>query len=297
MREEDGPAWVAHGDNGGSLVDLHNAKTGRFPDHPYWYRVFGTFPMIMAGKEKGVCVEEVTAFMDGTELAVAGGKGRRRAWLGTLKTYRLNANQPFYMNDDKPRMKETQGRLTSWPGRNRCVASTSFGDLDGNGSIDWLDGAKLLRRRMPKIPTHFYDDKFLYMIQAAFPQLSGPRTTFEQAKKLIHDVAALMDEWPQVAYYGGCYYDGNDSGYPANDVVNEKIGGYEGMMRLMERGPKHNCTVSFTETTTTLMVGSVRCKIQSGSRRHRSAAGWADDASFSRLETATLPTRSAWPST
>jgi hypothetical protein len=62
----------------------------------------------------------------------------------------------------------------------RPLARLDFaGDYDGNGLVDWLDGAKLVRARMPEIPTHYYNGKaaFSSLAQGLGPRSDhGPRT-------------------------------------------------------------------------------------------------------------------------
>ena len=76
-------AWLAHGDTGGSTVMLADAKPGHLPQNRFWGGVAATLPVVMIGTEKALCVQEVTAFMDTTELAVDGEPGHRRAALGS----------------------------------------------------------------------------------------------------------------------------------------------------------------------------------------------------------------------
>ena len=73
VREEDGACWVAHGDDGGSVAELAKAASGHLRPNTFWGKVAASLPVVMVGTDKAMCVQEVTAFMDGTELAVARG--------------------------------------------------------------------------------------------------------------------------------------------------------------------------------------------------------------------------------
>jgi hypothetical protein len=117
----------------------------------------------------------------------------------------------------------------------------------GKAEQDWLDAAKLVRERMPKIHSHYYDNRLLYAIHCDEPTWEKPKATFEQAEKLIRDFAILTDYCPQVAHLWGWQYRGKDTGYPAVAEVNQRIGGYDGLMRLLEAGPKYKCTVTFSD--------------------------------------------------
>ncbi|MGH9353197.1 MAG: endo-alpha-N-acetylgalactosaminidase family protein [Terriglobia bacterium] len=248
-REEDGPAWLAHGEEGGSLVALSEAKPGHLPPNRFWGKVLATLPVVMIGTERAMCVLEVTAYMDGTELAVAGENGHRRASLGTVKTHRVNGSLCYDMNTGTgtPRNcgnAETPNLLVE----QRSLCRLDFiSDSEGSKPLDWLDGARLVRARMPAIPTHYYDGKLVYAIHCDEPRWEEPKATFEQAGELIRKVAALTEGWPQIAHLWGWQYRGKDTGYPAVAEVNPRIGGYDGLMRLMEDARKVNCNATLSD--------------------------------------------------
>lgn len=138
VAEPDGGAWLAHGDGGGVLAWLKNARDGHLGPTP-------TLPVGMVGTSRMLCVEEVESPSDATELAV----DHHQARLGTLKVWRLRG--------------EAENRLIG--GRPLCRLDFA-GDIDRNGAVDWLDGAKLVRTRMPQIPSHDEDGKVLYEVAA-----------------------------------------------------------------------------------------------------------------------------------
>jgi hypothetical protein len=45
---------------------------------------------------------------------------------------------------------------------------------------------------MPKIPTDFYNDKYVYGIRCNEPRFPAPSATFEQCGEIIRRVAALL---------------------------------------------------------------------------------------------------------
>ena len=249
VREEDGGGWLAHGDQGGNLIELSKAKPGHLPLNRFWGGVAATLPVVMIGTSKALCVEEVMAFMDTTELAVEGEPGHRSAELGTIAVHRVNGSLPYDMNANpgKPLVAGNEKTPNLLVGQ-RPVARLDFtADTDGDGVVDWLDGAKIVRARMPEIPTHYYDDKLTYMIHNDTPQAAQPRTTFAQAGELIHKMAWLTAYAPQVAYLWGWQFRGKDTGYPAVNVVNERIGGFEGLEKLIADARTVNATVSFSD--------------------------------------------------
>ena len=245
VREEDGGAWLAHGDGGGSVAMLSKAKPGHLAPNRFWGGVATTLPVAMIGTNRMLCVEEVSSYMDTTELAVE----NHQAMLGTVKTWRVNGGLSYDMNTgpDTPRVSGT----TSTPnlivaGRPLCRLDF-VGDFDHNGVVDWLDGAKLVRERMPAIPTHYYDDKLQYMIRNDEPKFPKPQATFAESEKIIQRVASLTAGAPQNVYLWGWQYRGKDTGYPAVAEVNKRLGGFDGFVKLQQDAAAMNATVSFSD--------------------------------------------------
>jgi hypothetical protein len=249
VREEDGGGWLAHGESGGNLIQLSQAKPGHLPPNRFWFGVAATLPVVMIGTSKALCVQEVQAFMDTTELAVEGEPGRRRAELGTVAVHRVNGSLAWDMNAEpgKPRVAgndQTPNLLVE----QRPIARLDFaGDYDNNGAVDWLDGAKIVRARMPQIPTHYYDDRLPYMVHVDEPRWPAPRMTFEQTGKLVRQMAWLTAYAPQDVYLWGWQFRGKDTGYPAVNVVDARAGGLEGVKKLIADGRAVNANVTFSD--------------------------------------------------
>jgi len=100
---------------------------------------------------------------------------------------------------------------------------------------------------MPEILSHYYDDRMPYMVHIDEPRWPAPRMTFEQAAVLVRKAAMLTAYAPQDVYLWGWQYRGKDTGYPAVDVVNERAGGREGLIRLMTDSRALNANVSFSD--------------------------------------------------
>jgi hypothetical protein len=246
--EQDGNGWLAHGDDGGNVAQLSEATAGSLRPNSFWGNVQGTLPVIMVGTDRAMCVQEVTAFMDGTQLKIEGDSGKRIASVGTIKTFRVNGSECYNMN-----LPKGNPCVTGHPGTpNLLVGQKSACRLDfiavaGKRSTNWLDGAKSVRQRMPRIPTEHYDKRFVYGIRCDEPTWEKPAATFEEAEQIIRDIASLTDNWAQVAHLWGWQYKGKDTGYPAIDEVDERIGGYDGLMKLMNAGRQINCNVTFSD--------------------------------------------------
>lgn len=247
VQEQDSDAWLAHGNAGGDLVALREAKAGKLGLNSFWGEINGVLPVIMAGHSGAVCVQETTAFMDGTLLSVEGEAPNRRACLGTTKVYRVDGGACYDMNLGRGAPKSCGNQATP----NLIVEQKSACRLDflepAAAPLSWIDGAKLVRARMPAIPNRFYDDKFIYGIRTDEPKFPQPSATFEHCEQMIRTMHALTDGSPQLVHVWGWQFRGKDTGYPAVNVVDERIGGYDGMMRLMERTKSLNTTLSLSD--------------------------------------------------
>lgn len=247
VQEQDSDAWLAHGNAGGDLVALREAKAGKLGLNSFWGEINGVLPVIMAGHSGAVCVQETTAFMDGTLLSVEGEAPNRRACLGTTKVYRVDGGACYDMNLGRGAPKSCGNHATP----NLIVEQKSACRLDflepAAAPLSWIDGAKLVRARMPAIPNRFYDDKFIYGIRTDEPKFPQPSATFEHCEQMIRTMHALTDGSPQLVHVWGWQFRGKDTGYPAVNVVDERIGGYDGMMRLMERTKSLNTTLSLSD--------------------------------------------------
>lgn len=248
VRESEPNAWLAHGDSGGDMVALRDAKAGKLGLNSFWGEINGVLPVVMAGHSGAVCVQETTAFMDGTLLSVTGTASSRRACLGTTKVFRVDGSACYDMNLGRgaPKSCGNQSTLNLIVGQKSACRLDFLEPLNAH-PLSWIDGAKLVRSRMPAIPNHFYDDKFIYGILTDAPKLPQPSATFEHCEEIIRQVQALTDDSPQLVHLWGWQFRGKDTGYPAVNVVDERLGGYDGMMRLMERAKSLNATVSLSD--------------------------------------------------
>lgn len=248
VRESDKSAWLAHGDEGGSLVMLSSARPGHLPLNRFWGNVQGTLPVVMVGTANALCVQETTAFMDGTLLSVVGAEGVRRASLGTDKVHRVNGGACYDLNlaRGKPLNcgnPNTPNLLVEQPSSCRL----DFLPITGDPAKAWIVAGKLVRNRMPEMPSAFYNDKYVYGILCDQPLFAEPSATFAQCGEIIGRIAALTDHSPQIVHLWGWQFRGKDTGYPAVNVVDERIGGYDGMMRLMDQGRALNATVTLSD--------------------------------------------------
>ena len=248
VRETDQDAWLVHGEEGGSFARLSDAKASSLPLNRFWGNVLGTVPIVMLGTASAMCVQETTAFMDGTLLSVTSANGQRCATLGTDKVHRVNGGECYDLNLGNGLPRNCGTAATP----NLLVDQISTCRLDfipvtGDPAKAWIHAGKAVRARMPAIPTDFYNDKYVYGLRCDEPLFPQPSTTFAQCEDFIARLAALTDNSPQVTHLWGWQFRGKDTGYPAVNEVNPRIGGYDGMMRLMENARKYNATVTLSD--------------------------------------------------
>lgn len=248
VREEDGAAWLVHGDSGGSLVMLADATAGTLAPNSFWGHINGALPVNMVGTDRLMCVQETTAFMDTTAVAVTGTAGSRRASIGSGRVHRVNGHDCYNLNLGTGAPLNCGVAATP----NLLVEETPSCRLDfllatGDPHSAWIKAGKMIRDRMPEIPNNFYHDKYMYGIRCDEPRFPEPMSTFAQCEQMIAEVADLTDHAPQIVHLWGWQFKGKDTGYPAVNQVDERIGGYDGMMQLMARGRAQNATVSLSD--------------------------------------------------
>ncbi|MGB7266468.1 MAG: endo-alpha-N-acetylgalactosaminidase family protein [Terracidiphilus sp.] len=248
VREQDGAAWLLHGDSGGHLVMLADATAGTLAPNSFWGRINGALPVNMLGTDRLMCVQETTAFMDTTEVEVTGTAGSKCAAMGSGRVHRVNGHDCYNLNLGAG--APLNCGIVSTP--NLLVEDTPACRLDfltvtGDTNSAWIKAGRLVRDRMPEIPNSFYHDKYMYGIRCDEPRFPQPMSTFAQCEQMIADIAELTDGTPQIVQLWGWQFKGKDTGYPAVNVVDERIGGYDGMMQVMERGRAHNATVTLSD--------------------------------------------------
>lgn len=242
VREGDRAAWMAQGRDGGSFVRVADARPYRYADDDNFGRISTELPMGAVGVGGIGCVMEVTAFMDATETSIMAVEGMRSARIGTIQVHRVHGGRCYDMNDgNDPVCGNAQTPNLPVEQQSRC--RLDFYKVE-DAQTPWFPAAKLLRARMPQRPTDTFDDKFLFMIAGKQKIEPEPRTTFAQSRKLIGEIARLTDFAGQVAYISGWVYDGQDTGYPSEDVVNASLGSYDELMKLMEDGLRVHANVS-----------------------------------------------------
>ena len=101
---------------------------------------------------------------------------------------------------------------------------TFIGDLNSNGKIDNGDYYVWCNRQM-KGPDELHKNSIWYKIKINDSgNKDNPCTNLAQSKEIINYIKNITDGIPQIIYLVGWQYDGHDTGYPALDQLNPRMG-------------------------------------------------------------------------
>lgn len=134
----------------------------------------------------------------------------------------------------------TRMKLAETPAVEVCV----LGKSDSGPSPGWVDVAKWLRRDVTGTPNRLYQDTFIYKIFCDTPGAKD-YTTFDEALEVIRKVHQLAPWLKQVVYLVGWQFTGHDTGYPATDQINQRLGGLDGLRRIAIEAAKLNAILSY----------------------------------------------------
>ncbi|MBS1823423.1 MAG: hypothetical protein JST61_15865 [Acidobacteria bacterium] len=245
VRRDAPNGWMAHGDTGGALIELATARAGKLAPNQFWGDILSTLPVLMAGDAHSFCLLINRGYMDGGAMSVsADGDGA----MGTVLRHRVDGSQCADLNLGKGEPLNCGNASTP----NLLVEQTPLSELnffpvERDWRQAWLTGAHYVRKQLPAKRTGMYDDVFTYGIRLDEPTWPEPATTFEQCEEIIREVAALTGNTPQIVHLWGWQFKGKDTGYPAVNEVDARIGGHDGMMRLMMNARKYNATVTLSD--------------------------------------------------
>lgn len=235
ISQSDGTAWFAHGDGGGYYSDLAVAKPSvlkvkkdnDFPSFPN----FSYLPLVMMGNGKINSSMEVQGYISNTQLEISESNGRKSATMGAISYYRV------------------ESELTSslLVGQKEICHIDFTGDYDNNKKTDWLDAAKEVRDRMPAIPTHYFDNRLVWIISGQTGRAKDVTITFPDIEKVIKKISMLTDGVPQAVYVSGWTEGGHDTSYPNILKLNDKMGGIQGFNQLKEKAVHYDANISFDD--------------------------------------------------
>jgi hypothetical protein len=210
---------------GGRLIPLGQSAPGRHTIGMNWFEM----DLCGAVVGKGCAAAIRTRDWDNElEVRVAGASGKLYGGYAVRLALRADAEA-----------KAAKIRLAQCPSVQVAILENA-----GAGPVTWVDVAKWLRRDVKGSPNRLYQDTFLYKVFCDSPGAKD-YTTFDEALGVIRKVHELAPWLKQVVYLVGWQYRGHDSGYPATDQINSRLGGIEGLRRLSAAAAKYNAILSY----------------------------------------------------
>ncbi|KAA2260673.1 hypothetical protein F0L68_19955 [Solihabitans fulvus] len=218
VRQEDGGSpWILDANGGGRLSPLANANRGTKPQSTYstdpnaYNSPF--YPVDAVGTTGAAGSLELQGYLDETFASVYGSAPNLHYTAGVGAQYRVRGGST------------TPNILVNQP---QIARLTFAGDYDRDGAVTWLDLAKTMRDQAPAIPSHYYDDKFVYMIEGQHGHDGTVNYTFDQAQRLAARISNLVDGNPQVQQMAGIFQGGHDTVEPNHTQINSALGGLSG---------------------------------------------------------------------
>jgi len=235
LTQREGPSAFVYNNQAGKLVSLSAAKPGGIGEDSGafgGYPNISVLPVVALIKPRSVCTMEVQGFCNKTVLDVTRIGNNNQASIGVFT--------PHYQRGGS-------GAPDLIIHQNKICRIDFAGDYDHNGTTDWLDAAKMVSDYLPGIPTHFYDDKFLWIIQGEVGR-HPVEATFDEVGHLIRRISVLTDNNPQICYVSGWSKGGHDTGYPNVQKLNPLLGDDAAYIKLRDEAKKrYNTTVSFDD--------------------------------------------------
>lgn len=212
--------------DGGRMVDVAASEPGEHLQRA----TCSEMPLVaMLRQGDTAALLELGSLDDNIISSVSEENGEKQAALSVKFTHRYGPR-----NLDIPTFKVT----------NR---SESFITLfEPRGRHWWVEGAKILRRKvMTSIPP-LYDGALVYKIKLDEPDFDETQyQTFDEGVDVVRRVSNYTAGGRQVAYLNGWQWHGHDTGYPDVFTVNERLGGIERFRQALKAGEQYNAVVSF----------------------------------------------------
>ncbi|MFJ2865607.1 DUF5696 domain-containing protein [Kitasatospora sp. NPDC087314] len=262
VRQEDGGSpWILDANGGGRLNPLANAGVGDKPrlDTSPDDSALGTvpyYPVDAVGTTGATGSLELKGYLTQTFASVYTSGSNKHYTAGVGAQYRVRGGSA----------------TPNIPVNQALIAQLTFaGDYDASGSVDWLDLAKTMRDQAPPIPSHYYDDKFVYQVLGQTGR-HGVTTTFDQAQRLAGRISNLIDGNPQVMQFAGAYEGGHDTAEPNYTQVNSALGGPDALKALRANAANlYDTNVTFDDNYDDMYNDPWSCNAQVASACFNSA--------------------------
>lgn len=222
----------------GRLVDVPRASNRRYEYEIDWLNAILSAFAYHSG---AIGVMDTKSIENHSIVTVYEDGGRKYGTLGMklmhrLKEYDLQEFWPIIPATDPKYLLKVQSSCTA--------TVTVAGDYDKDGEVSWVDGTKVVRDKIYAVPNPLYADKYTAKI---FIDRPGDKTylTFDAILDRIKTFANQTDSAARIIYLAGWQYEGHDSGYPSVDKVNQRLGGFDGLVRLINEARRYNAIISF----------------------------------------------------
>ncbi|WP_158845887.1 hypothetical protein, partial [Streptomyces sp. NRRL WC-3742] len=276
LRQEDGGSpWILDANGGGRLNTLANAGPGSQKKIDFNGTESPYLPVNAVGTSGATGGLEITGYVDQPYTSVYTSGSNKHYTAGVGAQYRVRGGAT------------TENLLVN---QSQIAKLTFAGDYDGNGAVDWLDLAKAMRDQAPPIPSHYYDDKYVYMLQNQVGR-HGVDLTFDEAQKWSGRISNLIDGNPQVMQLVGMFNPGHDTAEPNWTAVNPGLGGPAGLKALQANAQNlYNTNVTFDDNYDDQYNNEYSCNPQVPSACY-------NQADISRTVDNQLKTFNAWNGT
>lgn len=212
-QEEGGSPWILDANGGGRLTPLATTTVGTEPKVDFSSSGTPWYPVNAVGTTGATGALELTGYLDQPDDSVYNTGSNLHSTSGLEAQYRVRGTTA------------TENILVD---QTQIAKLTFAGDYDGNGTVNWLDLAKTMETQAPPIPSHYFDNKFAYMITGQNGNGGQVYTTFAQAQQTAARISNLIDGNPQVEQISGAFQGGHDTVEPNYTQVNTALGGLSG---------------------------------------------------------------------
>lgn len=126
-------------------------------------------------------------------------------------------------------------------------------DRNGDGEVNWMEAALWQHDRL-RAPSRKFDPLTLTYtvindwVKPLHPPAGGyapPIATFAQTLGIIRAVSRATGNARQYVVLVGWQFSGHDTGYPALNQVNERVGGLRGLRALIKDAGQYNATIVY----------------------------------------------------
>jgi hypothetical protein len=126
-------------------------------------------------------------------------------------------------------------------------------DRNGDGEVNWMEAALWHHDRLRTPSTKFDPLTFTYVVINDWVKpldepaggYAPPVTTFAQTLDVIRTVSRVTGNAKQYVVLVGWQFAGHDTGYPALNQVNGRLGGLPALRKLIKNAEKYNATITY----------------------------------------------------